>query len=269
MTGFGTTQVAVSSVKVQIDIKTVNHRYLDLSFHVPIGFASVEHKIKQLIQQKMQRGRITIGIRIVQSPGKEISLNRDVAKKYVQYARLLQRDMKESTELTVRDVIGLPGVIDVHDFLVTADDVWPLLERGIKRAVDDLVGMRRREGKSLAQDVRKQLKTIVSDVKRIRLRSERILAHKKKDLTSDEFKAFQRTIDVNEELARLGHHCAEMIRQLSLSTSVGKQIDFVAQEMQREVNTVGSKLQDMVATNAVIAMKSAIEKIREQAQNIE
>jgi uncharacterized protein (TIGR00255 family) len=269
MTGFGTTQIATPTLKVQVDIKTVNHRYLDLSFHLPSGFLSCEHKIKHVVQQKIERGRVTVVVRIIQSPGKEVLLNKDVVKKYIQYAKTLQREVRDETELSARDLISLPGVVEVKDFFVEVDDIWPLLERGIKKVVDGVVVMRRREGMSLVRDVRKQLRMMAAKVKTIRVRSERVLSQKRKELSPEEFKSFQRNIDSNEEVSRLTHYIEELQRFLSSTESAGKQIDFIAQEMQRESNTIGSKMQDVVVSTAVIALKSCIEKIREQAQNIE
>ena len=129
--------------------------------------------------------------------------------------------------------------------------------------------MRRSEGRSLAADVANQLKRMTLQTKKIQKKAKFILNEKKKKLTNEEFRSLQRSSDVNEEVTRLLHYIDEIKPLLKGKISVGKKIDFIAQEMQRETNTIGSKLQDKVVSNAVIALKSKIEKIREQAQNIE
>ena len=129
--------------------------------------------------------------------------------------------------------------------------------------------MRQSEGKSLAADVSSQLKRMSMQIKKIRAKVRSILSEKKKKLTAEEFRAFQKSSDVNEEIIRLGHYIDEIFPLIRSKVPVGKKIDFIAQEMQRETNTIGAKLQDKVISSAVISLKSKIEKIREQSQNIE
>ena len=129
--------------------------------------------------------------------------------------------------------------------------------------------MRQREGKSLAADMGDKLKKMSARLKAIEKRAAQILKEKQKVLKPEEFSSFQKSIDVNEEIARFTHYIQEMTELFKASIPVGKKMDFIAQEMQREANTLGSKLQDQMVSNAVIALKSKIEKIREQANNVE
>ena len=129
--------------------------------------------------------------------------------------------------------------------------------------------MRQREGRSLIADMNKLLNLMLLQTKKIRMRSGIILKEKRKLLTDEEFSSFQKGADINEELSRLIHHIEEFRILLRSDIAVGKKLDFIAQEMQRETNTIGSKLQDKVVSNAVIALKSKVEKIREQSQNVE
>ncbi len=166
-------------------------------------------------------------------------------------------------------MIRLPGVLEVRDFALKAETLWPALEKSMTKALKGVVTMRKSEGRSLSADVKDKLKRMQAQVRIIKTRSNIILKDKKKALTVEEFNSFRKGSDVNEEISRLSHYVDEMKLLLRSTVSVGKKIDFIAQEMQRETNTIGSKLQDKMVSNAVIALKSKIEKIREQAQNIE
>ncbi len=269
MTGFGSKQISTSSVKMLIELRSINHRYLDINFYLPSGFACLENKITQIIKKDIKRGRITVTVKVIEKSSQAAVLNKDLVKRYIQYAKMIEREFGLKNDLTLSDIINMPGVLETKANLVSAETVWPALERGIKSALFGLLAMRRREGRSLASDVSKKLKEMIALVKDIRCRAEIVLKEKRKLFTDEEFKSFQKNIDVNEELCRLLHYISEAKLLLKSVSSVGKKLDFIAQEMQRESNTIGSKLQDKQVSSAVISIKSKVEKIREQAQNIE
>ncbi len=269
MTGFGQAQLSVGKIKALVEIKSVNHRYLDISFYLPIGFSSVESKVRQLIQQECRRGRVTVAIKITQKPPQAVTVNKDTVKAHLHYANQLKKEFKLKNDLTLSDLIRLPGVVEIKEVLVNPQESWPGLEKCLKRALGILVQMRKREGRSLAKDLTDQLKHMLLESKKIQLRCDKILKEKKKTLNNDEFKAFQKGCDINEEISRLSHYIGELKLLLRNKKAVGKQMDFIAQEMQRETNTIGSKVQDSHVANAVIMIKSKVEKIREQAQNVE
>jgi uncharacterized protein (TIGR00255 family) len=166
-------------------------------------------------------------------------------------------------------LVRLPGVLETKETALDPEALWPTLEKGFSKAVKSLVAMRVSEGKTLARDVMDKLKSMSLQIKKIQKKIQIILNEQKAKLTNEEFGSFQRSSDVNEEITRLMHYIDEIKPLLKSETTVGKKIDFIAQEMQRETNTIGSKLQDKVVSNAVISLKSKIEKIREQSQNIE
>jgi len=269
MTGFGSSQFSVGSLKGIVEVKTLNHRYFDISYYLPIGFGSVEEKVKQLIQKSIDRGRVTVSVKLVHKPLSVLKFNRMIIREYVHQAKRIGKAFGLKDELSLSDLIKLPGVIDVDEEHLDAETLWPALERSLKTALKSVIQMRQREGHSLARDIQKQSKSMLSQLKQIHLRSQIIFNEKKKQLTSDEFISFQKNSDVNEELARLHHYIDEVRLLLKTNIAVGKKIDFIAQEMQRETNTIGSKLQDKLVSSAVIALKSKVEKIREQSQNIE
>ncbi len=269
MTGFGSAQFSDGKVRGVVEIKSLNHRYLDINYYLPIGFGSLEDKIKQVLGKHIARGRVSVSIKITERPGTVYKFNKAAARQYLKDAESLSQGLGLRNDLSLSDIVRLPGVVDSNEEVVSAESVWPLLEKNIQRAVKGLADMRKREGKSLAVDIRIQLEKMQGQIKHIKIRGGTILAEKRKALVDDEFSSFQKGTDINEELARLTHYIDEMKSLLRAESSPGKKIDFIAQEMQRETNTIGSKLQDKVVSNAVIALKSKIEKIREQSQNIE
>jgi len=269
MTGFGSVQFNVGKLKGLIEVKSVNHRYLDVAFYLPTGFGMVESKVRDMLAKCIARGRVTVSIRITDKPTQEVSFNEDMIEEYLGHAKNIEKKYKLVNNITLADLIRMPGVVDVKEVFVEAADMWPSIEKGMIQALKSLKVMRQREGKSLNADMTDKLKKMTSRLKGIEKRSKDILKVKQKIMKPEEFSSFQKGIDVNEEIARFNHYIEEMTALLKSDVPVGKKLDFIAQEMQRETNTLGSKLQDDLVSNAVIALKSKIEKIREQANNVE
>ena len=269
MTGFGSCDLTAAKMRAVLEIKSLNHRYLDVNYYLPIGFGSIEDKIRQIVNRYVQRGRITIVLKITEKPTQEIYFNQGAVKGYLRYALKLNREFGINGKLTVADLIRLPGVVEERETAVNAESLWPVIEKCLGKVLKDLFKMREREGKSLAADINQQLNRMLLQTKKIQSRAKAIVQAKKNKLTDEEFLSFQKSGDVNEELARLVHYIDELKSLLKSEMPVGKKLDFIAQEMQRETNTIGSKLQDKVVSSAVIALKTKIEKIREQSQNIE
>jgi uncharacterized protein (TIGR00255 family) len=269
MTGFGSAQISTDTVKIYLEIKSVNHRYFDISFYLPMGFASLENKIRQVVQKHMERGRINLSLKITHKSSHTIHVNKEVAKTYLKQARQLSKEFGVQDNLTLSDIVKLPGVFEHKESVLDLELLWPNIEKCLLLALKSVVTMRKREGKALHSDITSLLGRMLLKIKEIKKRSVLVLKEKKKQVPAEEFKSYQKSIDINEELTRLSHYIDEAKLLLKGETEVGKKIDFIAQEMQRETNTIGSKLQDKIVSNAVIALKSKIEKIRELAQNIE
>ncbi len=269
MTGFGCAAVTYGEIQGMLEIKSVNHRYLDTSFYLPIGFASIENKIRDIVQEYLERGRVTISFKIISGPLQIFDFNKEAVRKYLKYAQVLKKEFGLNDHLTLSDLTRLPGVLESKEMMLNAEELWPVLEGELRKALLQLDSMRHREGRSLARDVTKRLHEMGSQIKIIQRRCAIILKEKKKILNPEEFSSFQKNSDVHEELSRLIHYIDEFKPLFKSENAIGKKMDFIAQEMQRETNTIGSKLQDKVVANSVIALKSKIEKIREQSQNIE
>lgn len=269
MTGFGCSQVSSGEMKAIVEIKSLNHRYLDINFYLPIGFGSIEQNIRQLIQKYIERGRVTVSIKITDKPNQTIVFHKEVIKKHLNIAHQLKKEFDLKSDLTLSDIVKLPGVFEIKETLIYPEQVWPSLQKSLIKALIDLEKMRKNEGRSLSEDVSGQLQKMLLQIQIILKKSKELLKENKKKLTPDEYSSYQKSSDINEEISRLKHYIAEVKVLLKSKTSVGKNVDFIAQEMQRETNTIGSKLQVTTVSNAVITLKSKIEKIREQAQNIE
>ena len=269
MTGFGSSDVTLGKIKGVVEIKTVNHRYLDVAFYLPVGFSSIEDKIQKIISQHIARGRVTVSVKITERPQTNILLNQEVVKRYLDFAKALGQKHRIKNDITVADIMRLPGVVEAKEVFVQAGDLWPALEKSLQKAVAGMVNMRRREGRALCGDIKGQLKRMTLQIGRIKTRSSALLKDRKSKLPADEFSAYQKSNDINEELQRLAHYIDEAKILLNHGGSVGKKMDFIAQEMQRETNTIGSKVQDKEVAAAVIAIKSKVEKIREQSNNVE
>ncbi|MFA5261920.1 MAG: YicC/YloC family endoribonuclease [Candidatus Omnitrophota bacterium] len=269
MTGFGQELLSSGKIKAVIEIKSVNQRYLDINYFLPVGFGSLENKIRLMIQNNLHRGRVTVSLKIVEKETQEAKLNKNIARRHLQNANRLKKEFGIKGDLTLSDLVKLPGVLEIKETVLSPEALWPVLSKGFEKAIKGLLLMRISEGKSLANDVTDKLRIMSLQIKKIQKKARSLLNEKKKELTPEEFRSFQRGSDVNEEVTRLLHYIEEIKPLLKSDTAVGKKIDFIAQEMQRETNTIGSKLQDKVVSNAVISLKSKIEKIREQSQNIE
>ncbi len=268
MTGFGSTDLVFNKVKITVEIKSVNHRYLDVVYYLPSGFSSYEEKIQKIVARQIKRGRVTVSVRITDKPQMTISLNKEALKRYVDIARMLSKEMNLKNDLTTGDLLKMPGVVETKETFIEAQQIWASLEKTIEKTVTAVVSMRKKEGKSLVADINEQLKRMSGRITQIKNRANFLLKEKKAKLTPDEFLSFQKSNDIHEELSRLVHHI-DQAKALFKTTEAGKKLDFIAQEMQRETNTIGSKVQDKDVSAAVIALKSKVEKIREQANNVE
>ncbi len=269
MTGFGAGEIAFGRVRGIVEVKTVNHRYLDVVFFLPTGFSSLEDKIQKIVVGRIKRGRVTVSVKITEKPHTNIILNQEAVKRYLDIARNLGQKYRIENDVTVADIMRLPGVVEAKEAFVQAADLWPILEKALQKAVSGMIVMRRREGKALSTDINGLLKRMQAQIILIKNRAAALLKENKGRMASDEFSSYQKSNDVHEELERLAHYIDEAKALLRQPDGAGKKLDFIAQEMQRESNTIGSKVQDKVVAASVIAIKSKVEKIREQSNNVE
>jgi uncharacterized protein (TIGR00255 family) len=269
MTGFGASAIVLDKIRGIVEIKTVNHRYLDVAFYLPVGFSSLEDKIQKILAGAIRRGRVTVSVKITDRPHTNIILNQEAVKRYLDFARDLGKKYHLKNDVSVADIMRLPGVVEAKEVFVQPGELWPVMEKALQRAVAGMVVMRRREGKALSVDINSQLKRMLLQIRQIKSRINALLREAKASLSSEEFSSYQKENDIHEELERLSHYIDEAKALLKQAEGAGKKLDFIAQEMQRETNTIGSKVQDKVVAASVIAIKSKVEKIREQSNNVE
>lgn len=287
MTGYGVGKVKAEDGESLVEIKSLNNKYCDINIKNNFQSLEIEQKIEKLIKDSISRGKVNILVR-VENYGlteERIILNEDVADSC--YKNL--KTLKEKYEL--KDEIGIDSMLKFKDiFKVVKEEestkIWPLVEKATNLALDSLLKMRAREGKVLIADIRKRVKKIQKLIDKIEKYSKSSpLDYKDKFLSKiknmtdglnvDEGRIeleaaiFAEKTDITEEITRLKSHLIQFDNLLNSEESVGRKMDFLTQEINREVNTIGSKTNDIEVTSLVVLVKSELEKTREQARNIE
>lgn len=289
MTGFGKASEKSPYGKITAEIKTLNHKSLGISCTPFNGFFLLEEKVKKLIETKIHRGKVFVRLTRENMPGQKsfnkILINGDVAKDYLKKIKKLKKDLSVEGDVTVNDIIELPGVIE-NSSGKDEDKMWPHMKKALSGALGKLIEYRISEGSRLEKDFLRRLKTINTRIRSVkRYEKQSVKAYRKrlndsiKDISADaeldkgrletEVALFAKNCDIAEELTRLEGHLTAYKDALSDAKDVGKKLDFIAQEMQREANTIGAKSSDIRISECVIDIKSEIEKIREQIRNIE
>lgn len=290
MTGFGRGEYSDGKRNVIAEIKTVNHRYADISVKMPKRYSFAEEKIKSLIKEKVKRGKAEVSI-IVENLTEEdttVKLNTLVAGQYVNNLKELKEAYGLTGEIDIKLVATMPDVLKAVPDVENEDEAAAVIFEAVKMAVSNLDAMREVEGAKLADDLLMRGQLIRDIVKKIDARAPMVareytlkLQNRIKDLLGDqvdipedrilvEAAVFADKANITEELVRLDSHMNQLKTIITASSEpVGKKLDFLVQEMNRESNTIGSKANDMEITSLMLETKSEIEKIREQVQNIE
>ncbi|HRI37647.1 MAG TPA: YicC family protein [Nitrospira sp.] len=288
MTGFGRRQGTSGEATVTIEVRSVNHRFLETSIRLPKSMGGLEDVLKKTIQQHCARGRVdlTVVIQGARGNGRVPQLDENLAKHYHQALRTLQRRLKLKGSIDIAMMAGFRDVIVLSE--QTADDpkLFKLVEQLGAKAVRDMVAMRKKEGGLLAKDILCRLacvrtcKVVVSSrassvtqdaFDRMKLRVEKLLGDAIPDLPrlNQELAIYADRCDITEELVRLDAHMVQFEQAIQHSEPVGKTLDFLLQEMGREVNTIGSKANDSAIAAEVVRMKAELERLREQVQNVQ
>lgn len=287
MTGYGVGRVKEEDGECLVEIKSLNNKYCDVNIKNNFQSLEIEQKIEKLVKDGISRGKINILVKVENSglTEEKIILNEDVADSCYKNLKAL----KEKYEL--KDEIGIDSMLKFKDiFKIVKEEesakIWLLVEKALNIALDSLLKMRAREGKVLIADIRKRVKKIQKLIDKIEKYSksspldykDKFLSKIKKltdGLNVDEGRIeleaaiFAEKTDITEEITRLKSHLIQFDDLLNSEESVGRKMDFLAQEINREVNTIGSKTNDIKVTSLVVLVKSELEKIREQARNIE
>jgi uncharacterized protein (TIGR00255 family) len=288
MTGFGRRQSPWQDGSVTVEMRSVNHRFLEIACRLPRPLSHLEDTFKKAIQQWCTRGRIDITVTVQGGKGRAGSVNLDqpLAKQYHHALRTLKKSLKLSGSINLALIAGFRDVVSVSDQPAEDPKLAKTVQQLTTQALTDLTAMRTREGKALAEDMTARMQTIRAhktqvaartpllgeeSFKKMKLRVEKLLGSEIPDLPRlyQELAVYADRGDITEEMVRLDSHMIQFEQTLTRADSVGKTLDFLLQEIGREVNTIGSKANDAEIAGHVVQMKAELERIREQVQNVE
>ena len=288
MTGYGRSEVHQAQLTLTVEARSVNHRYLDIALRYPRLYAPLEARMKQRVQAHVARGRIDITIAQQDDPGtrRGLTLDHALAGQYYAALQQLQTSLQLPGPIDVSLIAGLRDVFKVEEPAEDAEAAWDLIALGLDTALQALHTMRQQEGEALERDFHSRLQTMRQHAQTIRQRVPEVVLDYRQRLeqrvtelfeqyTLDPQRLAQEAIlfaertDITEELTRLEAHMQAFTRLLASPEAVGRKIDFLVQEMNREVNTIGAKSNDTAISHSVVELKSELERIREQIQNIE
>lgn len=288
MTGFGRSEIVNERQKITVEMKAVNHRYCDINMKMPKKLSIFEAGIRNLLKKYIQRGKVDVFITYEDYTENNMVLryNEELAAEYVRVLQQMSDQFGITNDVQVSSLSRYPDVLTLEEQTIDAEELWEVLEEAIIKASEQFVETRLAEGENLKNDLIGKLDGMLEDVDYIEKRSPEILAeHRQRleakvrellgDSTIDESRIVTETtifadkICVDEEIVRLRSHITSTRNSLIQGGSIGRKLDFIAQEMNREANTILSKANDLEVANRAINLKTEIEKVREQIQNIE
>lgn len=287
MTGYSRISRRLRGGIVTVECRSTNHRYLEVSQRLPAPFSAFEPAVTQLVRGRIQRGRIelTVAADLAAIGGRRVIVNNALAKQYRRALTGLRTQLGLKGPISFEHVLALPQIVSVVEDPIQERALWPAVRQVVEAALQSLRTMRQREGRRLVRDITAHIRTIRARASTVRRRLPRGIAEQKRRFRErvqailgdgqatrsyvQEAVAAMKDTDIHEELIRLESHLVQLERGLHAGETVGKKADFLAQELMREANTMGAKANDSDITRAVIDIKAAIEKIREQVQNLE
>lgn len=288
MTGFGRAEVEEGNRKITVEMKAVNHRYLDVNLKMPKKLNFFESAIRNVLKEYVQRGKVDIFITYEDFSEENVSVkyNHDVAEEYLKYLRLMKEEFGLEDDIRVSTLSRYPEVFAMEEINVDEEEIWKVLEKALRAAAKSFVDTRIVEGENLKNDLIGKLDGMLECVDYIEERSPEIITEYKNKLTAKvkeliedvkvdesrllmEVTIFADKVCVDEEIVRLRSHVQTTKDTLIAGGSIGRKLDFIAQEMNREANTILSKSNDLRISEKGIVLKTEIEKVREQIQNIE
>ncbi len=289
MTGYGRGECAPSGFKITVEISSVNRKQSEISVNLPRDLEVLEAQIRDEINQMISRGRITVRVGMHASdtaPGKWL-VNAKLARVYAREFQRLGRELDLAEPVTLDVVLRAPGVLQSSENISEAEDLWPAVRKALKTALAALVKMREREGAHLRRDLKARIATIRGAVGRVQEQAPQVTA-RYRDQLRERIKAagleipgveeerlvkeviyFADRSDISEELTRLQSHFQQFEDCVKSDEPVGRTLDFLSQEMNREINTIGAKANDSLVSREVVLLKTELEKFREQVQNVE
>lgn len=289
MTGFGRAVSDLHAQRVTIEIKSVNHRYLDISFNIPRQLTYLEDKMKQLIKSSVNRGKVSVYLAIEGQPlsSQTIETNWPLLQQYIEACQQIVERYPIQNDIGLSDILQIPDIFMAQETTVSLGELEPAILQTATNAIKDLEDMRRREGEYLSRELSErniylkklvlELKEYAPSVKKTYLnRLEKhvvdfLAGHHEIDEQRllNEVAIFADKSNIDEEITRLASHLEQFSVILDQKEPKGRKFDFLLQEMNREINTIGSKANDVIISRSVVEIKSELEKLREQVQNVE
>ncbi len=288
MTGFGRCETTVNGRQITVEMKSVNHRYFEFSCRTTRGYSFLEDKLKKYVAQKVSRGKVDMFVSITESEDSQVdvTINKPLASGYVNAIHTLAKEYDIKDDLTVSVLSRYSDIFQIHKEEQDEEQIFADVTIALDKALDGFISMRKAEGEKLKEDILSRVDTIMSIVSEIEERSPITVEEYRLKLTkriSDmlsstdideqriltEAAIFADKVAVDEETVRLRSHFEQMKTFFNSNSPIGRKLDFIVQEMNREANTIGSKVTDSILAHKVVDIKAEIEKIREQVQNIE
>ncbi|MGL4363194.1 MAG: YicC/YloC family endoribonuclease [Cellulosilyticaceae bacterium] len=288
MTGYGRCETEEDGHRFNLEISSVNHRYCDIHIRMPKSLNALEDKMRKMIKEAIGRGKVDVNLyyQSLNEEDVEIIINERVCRAYVNSLRKLGAEMGIQDNIGLAELMEVNDLVSIHKKSVDLEVIWPVVQNILKNTLDEIIKMREVEGSALKKDLLEKSKIVQAYVDELTKNSPRItekykekLQNKLKQLLApgvvDEMRLatevaiFADRMAIDEELIRLTSHVGQLAQILEESGSVGRKLDFLMQEMSREANTIASKANDYDVTQYAVALKTEIEKMREQIQNIE
>lgn len=288
MTGFGRYETVTDEYRIAVEIKSVNHRYCDLNIKLPKKFNEIENTLRMMMKEIAERGKVDVYVSYEDYAGRgtHVHYHPQIAKEYVKVAAQVAEEFELHNSLSAERLLGFADVISLEEESNDLESVFPIVTQTLQKAGEQFIASREREGEQLYQDIKGKLAYLLTLVAQVEERSPQMLQeHRQKLLEKVQELLGDRKIDegilatelivyadkvcVDEETVRLRSHIDTMSETLDMQEAIGRKLDFIAQEMNREANTILSKANDKELSGIAINLKTEIEKIREQIQNIE
>lgn len=289
MTGFGSGSAAVGGMNVEVELGSVNRKQLDVRLSLPRNLSVLEPRIREMVQAKISRGNLNVSIKISASgeaTGSHVTVDKNMSATYVRELRKVAKELNLEDDLKASVLLRLPDVIQYKSATDNTDKVWSLIKKALSQALSELVAMRKVEGSTLEIDMKSRFDKLAIHLTKLQKLAPSVSKEYKKRLrkrlkdagiesddldsvVAKELIVFVDRADINEELVRLDSHFKQVAGLMRATKPTGRALDFLCQEMFREINTIGSKGNDTRVSKEVIAFKAELESIREQVQNIE
>jgi len=287
MTGYGRGTAALDGRQVAVELSAVNRKQAEIALSMPRPLLELEPRVRDEINAHISRGRLTVVVGLhAKEGGRSGAINVAAAKAYRGELDALRKALKLEGEITLDQVLRGPGVLDSENAEIDADTAWPAVRKALDAALEQFIKMRKKEGEALAADLRKRILSIQRNVKTISVLAPKVMEHHRGLLLERAAKAgleieasderllkeivfFADRSDISEELTRLRSHLDQFFGHLAKDEPVGRTLDFLLQELFRETNTIGNKANFLAISQIIVGMKTELEKLREQVQNIE